>query len=153
LRRYFPAATIVGVDNNAHSAGVARPRLAFAPDARLDFPCRPSPRDLPSEAYDAIFCMAVLRHGGLQADKPERCDHILPFAAARGFDAVRILPGGAWESQWRYGPDNQWKAEAPITQAVFRKHLANSITYRHMRRGSRADVAFANPVRSGRKQP
>lgn len=156
LRRYFPAATITGVDINAHSIGLARQRLASAPDPQLDFQCLPSPNALPSAAYDAIFCMAVLRHGDLQADKPDRCDPILPFAAAemvanelarcvrpggylclwyyhfpfsrmaaaKGFDVVLELPAGAHENQPVYGPDNQRIAGAPMTQAVFRKHLA-----------------------------
>jgi SAM-dependent methyltransferase len=156
LRRYFPAATISGVDINAHSIGLARQRLALAPDVGLDFQCLPSPRDLPTGAYDAIFCMAVLRHGDLQADQPARCDDILPFAAAeavanelarcvrpggylclwychfpfshmaaaKDFDAVLTLPAGAGENQPLYGPDNRRIDGAPLTQAVFRKHLA-----------------------------
>jgi len=32
-------------------------------------------------------------------------------------------------------------------------YLASASRFPHMRRGSRADGALANPVRSGRKQP
>ena len=41
------------------------------------------------------------------------------------------------------------KDETPVDPA----DLAFRAIPRHMRRGSRADAVFANPVRSGRKQP
>ena len=64
LRRYFPRAAIKGVDINPGNIAVCRKRLARAGDASISFGVAASTAGEPVAAYDAIFCMAVLRHGG-----------------------------------------------------------------------------------------
>jgi SAM-dependent methyltransferase len=97
LRRYFPRATIKGIDINPGSIVVARRRLAAEPDPGLSFACGASTADEPAARYDAIFCMAVLRHGGLGAPGVVRCDPLLRFDDVAGAlaDFHRCLkPGG-----------------------------------------------------------
>ncbi len=97
LRRYFPRAAIKGVDINPGNIAVCRKRLARAGDASISFGVAASTAGEPVAAYDAIFCMAVLRHGGLGAPGVTRCDHLLRFAAfaAAIEDFKRCLkPGG-----------------------------------------------------------
>jgi hypothetical protein len=51
----------------------------------------------PSGSYDAVFCMAVLRHGALSNSTVQSCDHCITFEA---FDrtvsglAGCVKPGG-----------------------------------------------------------
>lgn len=97
LRRYFPYATIKGVDVNPGNIAVARRRLRRSPDARLSFEISGSMTTEPAARYDAIFCMAVLRHGSLDRPGVARCDHLIRFAdfAATIADFSRCLkPGG-----------------------------------------------------------
>ena len=97
LRRYFSRARIKGIDINPGNIEAARARLAATPDAGLSFALGASTADEPATHYDAIFCMAVLRHGSLGEPGVERCDHLLRFDdVARVFaDFHRCLkPGG-----------------------------------------------------------
>ena len=97
LRRYFPQARIKGVDINAANIAVCRKRLRAAPDAKISFATANSTAGEPDAAYDAIFCMAVLRHGDLNRPGVTRCDHLIRFAdfAAAIADFERCLkPGG-----------------------------------------------------------
>jgi methyltransferase family protein len=80
LRQYFPHAGIKGVDINAGNIALCRKRLSAAPDAGIVFETKPSTVAEPSAAYDAIFCMAVLRHSGLGLAGITRCDPLLRFA-------------------------------------------------------------------------
>jgi hypothetical protein len=108
LRDYFPRAWITGVDINPRSISRARRRLASRPDARIDFRLCGSPAELGPAEYDAVFCMAVLRHGDLLAEKPDLCDRLLPFARAEAIAtslADRLGPGGylaLWCVQFRF---------------------------------------------------
>jgi SAM-dependent methyltransferase len=77
LRRYFPAAFIKGIDIDPRNIAVARTRCAQARDQNLIFEIAGSTEHEPVESYDAIFCMAVLRHAALA--KAERCDPLLRF--------------------------------------------------------------------------
>jgi 2-polyprenyl-3-methyl-5-hydroxy-6-metoxy-1,4-benzoquinol methylase len=97
LRRYFPKARIKGLDINPGNIAAARARLAAAPDERLSFAIAGSTADEQAARYDAIFCMAVLRHGGLGEPGVTRCDHLLRFEdVARAVDDFRrcLKPGG-----------------------------------------------------------
>jgi SAM-dependent methyltransferase len=97
LRRYLPRARIKGIDINPGNVAAAQARLAAAPDAGIAFAAGASTGEEPAARYDAIFCMAVLRHGSLGEPGVERCDHLLPFdTVARAFaDFHRCLkPGG-----------------------------------------------------------
>jgi 2-polyprenyl-3-methyl-5-hydroxy-6-metoxy-1,4-benzoquinol methylase len=108
LHGYVPNANIKGLDINSVSIKICQKRLARKPLPNLQFVCANSPAGEPSDAYDAIFCMAVLRHGALQADRPDRCDAHIRFAdvAALVEDLARCLkPGGflvVENSQFRF---------------------------------------------------
>jgi SAM-dependent methyltransferase len=97
LRRYFPKAAIKGVDINRGNIAAARARLACSPDASLIFDVANSTANEGDGVYDAIFAMAVLRHGSLGSPGVTRCDHLIRFAdfAAAIEDFSRCLkPGG-----------------------------------------------------------
>jgi SAM-dependent methyltransferase len=80
LRTYFPNATIRGLDINPRNIARCRARLSRKPDARVDFVQAGSAADEPTAAYDAIFAMAVFRHGDLKRHH-QRCDSLIHFAA------------------------------------------------------------------------
>jgi SAM-dependent methyltransferase len=97
LRRYFPRAIIKGLDINRGNIAVCRRRLKQSPDANIAFAAANSTGDEPSGSYDAIFAMAVLRHGSLGLPGVTRCDHLIRFEdfARAVSDFVRCLkPGG-----------------------------------------------------------
>jgi SAM-dependent methyltransferase len=98
LRRYFPRADIDAIDINPYRIRACRKRLRqIGGDPRLSFTVAGSTAHLPDASYDAIFCMAVLRQGGLQLGPPPRCDHLIRFATFETIveDFARCLkPGG-----------------------------------------------------------
>lgn len=97
LRNYFPNAAIKGLDINPGNIAICRRRLRQNPDAAISFVTANSTRAEPDAAYDAIFAMAVLRHGSLGMPGVARCDHLLRFAEFAGAvaDFKRCLkPGG-----------------------------------------------------------
>lgn len=79
LRRYFPQAEIVGIDINPRSIAVCRNKLGKSREPAIRFELAGSPDAEPEAFYDAVFCMAVLRHGELGACHPEVCDHLIRF--------------------------------------------------------------------------
>jgi SAM-dependent methyltransferase len=97
LRQYFPHADITGIDINPRNIAVCRKKLKKERDNGMHFKWAASPKDEPPESHDAIFCMAVLRHGDLGAQRAEDCSHLIRFA---DFEAIitelhRCLkPGG-----------------------------------------------------------
>lgn len=151
LRRYFPRATIKGVDINPANIAVCRRRLKKSPDAGIAFATAHSTAAESSRGYDAIFCMAVLRHGSLGLPGVTRSDHLIRFEDfSRAIaDFKRCLkPGGllivrhsnfrlgdapagqAFETILRlptgpgtplFGPDNQRLADDDYPDTVFRK--------------------------------
>ncbi|WP_188051855.1 methyltransferase domain-containing protein [Azospirillum sp. Sh1] len=103
LRRYFPSAVIRGLDINPRN--IARCRIAHrrsangsddGPDDRLSFALASDAGGEPAESYDAVFAMAVYRHGEL-GSFPPRCGHLIRFAAfeesVAGLAAC-LKPGG-----------------------------------------------------------
>lgn len=96
LRRYFPRAFIKGIDVNPGNIAACIRRTRRSGDTRLVFETASSTAVEPAAAYDAIFCMAVLRHGGLTAESA-RCDHLIKFedfaTAVAEFDRC-LKPGG-----------------------------------------------------------
>ena len=97
LRRYFPRAAIDGIDINPYRIRACHARMRGAPDAGLRFMAAGSTAHLPDASYDAIFCLAVLRHGGLASGPPPCCAHLIRFAAFAELvgDFARCLkPGG-----------------------------------------------------------
>jgi SAM-dependent methyltransferase len=97
LRRYFPLARIDGIDITPYRIRTCRERLRREPDRGLNFTVAGSTAHLPDASCDAVFCLAVLRHGGLQEGPAPRCDHLIRFAdfSALAADFARCLkPGG-----------------------------------------------------------
>jgi SAM-dependent methyltransferase len=109
LRSYFPSGVLTGIDINPHNIAICKQRWkAAGSDPAMQFICAGSPADQPDADYDAIFCMAVLRHGALQAENPDRCDDYIAFAQVDALvsDLARCLkPGGyliAWNCHFRF---------------------------------------------------
>jgi len=99
LRRYFPCASIDGLDINPYRIRACRARWRReGHDPRLRFVVASSTNAIPSARYEAIFCLAVLRRGELRQGGPApRCDHMIRFNEAAGLvaDLARCLkPGG-----------------------------------------------------------
>jgi SAM-dependent methyltransferase len=80
LRRYLPMATIKGIDINRRNIAICNARCRSSPDPAIVFEVGGSTRTEEIGSYDAIFCLAVLRHGDLSAFGGDRCDHIIRFA-------------------------------------------------------------------------
>jgi len=101
LRRYFPRAAIKGIYINPANITVCRRRLARNADAAISFELANSTAAEADARYDAIFCMAVLRHGALANPGITRCDHLIRFEefAHTVADFGRCLkPGDCWSS-------------------------------------------------------
>jgi SAM-dependent methyltransferase len=81
LRRYFPEARIVGVDINPFNIAVCRFRRYKAGDKRITFAVAGSTEKELNAGYDAIFAMAVFRHGDLNVSPPPlESGHRIRFA-------------------------------------------------------------------------
>ena len=98
LRRYFSEATIVGIDINPFNIAVCRVRLWRSGDKGTIFATAGSTTGQADASYDAIFAMAVFRHGDLNVSPPPpTCDHRIRFAdferSVTGL-ARCIKPGG-----------------------------------------------------------
>jgi SAM-dependent methyltransferase len=97
LRQYFSQAALKGIDINPGNIAICNRRLNSVPDNRIKFELAGTMAAEARESYDAIFCMAVLRHGELARTRAGRCDHLLPFAKfADVIDSFRscLKPGG-----------------------------------------------------------
>ena len=81
LRRYFPRAAIRGLDINPLHIAICRARRRSAGDAAMLFAVASSAEQEPAGMYDAIFCMAVFRHGDLSFSGAHRCEHLITFDA------------------------------------------------------------------------
>ncbi len=155
LRRIFPAASIKGIDISPYRIAIARARcwLGAVSDARSSFATARSGDQEAANSYDAIFAMAVFRHGDLNPGPP-RCDHRLRFENYQRTVAglARCLrPGGllcfrhanfrfsdtdsaaGFETALRlpaypntpvYGRDNQKLCQDPLETVVVRKQPA-----------------------------
>lgn len=96
LRSYFPTAEITGVDINPGNIAVCRRRLAARPDPSIRFRVTRRPESI-SDRYDAVFCMAVFRHGRLADLMSDRCDRLIRFSDFERTTAVlarSLKPGG-----------------------------------------------------------
>lgn len=117
LAQYFPAAEIVGIDINPRNIAACQRALADQPNPRVAFR---QAADLDAEtpaSFDAIFCLAVLRHGDLAAAMPDRCDPTLQFEdferTIAGF--ARCLKPGGFLALWHC----HFRLEDADTQGTF----------------------------------
>ena len=97
LRRYFPSATLKGIDINPHNIAQCRARARTQSSADMTFAIAATTEGEPTGAYDAIFCLAVLCNADLTTSGAERCDPVLHFEKFDGLvgDFARCLkPGG-----------------------------------------------------------
>jgi 2-polyprenyl-3-methyl-5-hydroxy-6-metoxy-1,4-benzoquinol methylase len=95
LRKALPHADITGVDINARS--LARARRAVSGDGAIRLVLSGDPAELAGEEFDAVLCLAVLRHARLEEERLSSCTAILPFAQAERFTASLtnlLRPGG-----------------------------------------------------------
>lgn len=104
LRRYFPEAAIVGYDINPFNIAICRRQQRKVGDDRLNFAVAGSTASEADAKFDAIFAMAVFRHGDLNSSPPpSRCDHRICFADFERSvsDFARTLkPGGLLVMQY-----------------------------------------------------
>ncbi|AVS76280.1 class I SAM-dependent methyltransferase [Acidovorax cattleyae] len=97
LRRYFPDGLITGLDIHPGHIATCCQRLRTRPDPGMRFRVAGSTAAEADAAYDAVFCLAVLRRGDLARHTGERCDHLIRFEDfdAQLEDFARCLrPGG-----------------------------------------------------------
>jgi SAM-dependent methyltransferase len=97
LRKYFPDASLKGLDINPQNIRVCEQRLALRPDPKISFELADSVEREPAATYDAVFCMAVFRHSCLAGESYVRCDSRIRFADfCRMVEdiAERLKPGG-----------------------------------------------------------
>lgn len=92
LRTRLPNARVTGIDLNPRSLAIARRN-----DRHPLSDYREASAPLPDDRFDAVLAMAVFRHGVLEAERPEDCSAVLPFA--RFAEGVAMLdaslePGG-----------------------------------------------------------
>jgi SAM-dependent methyltransferase len=97
LRRYFPNATVKGLD--VDPIQIRRSQAALAArggDPRISFEVAGSPDAEADASYDAIFAMAVFRHGDLHLRPPscEKWVRFEDFEAAVTSLARALRPGG-----------------------------------------------------------
>lgn len=77
LRRVFPNAIIRGLDICPPAIRECRRRLAS--DERVTVAVACDPCGEPPDAYDAVFCLAVLCHGDLTVSRARRSARLFPF--------------------------------------------------------------------------
>jgi len=98
LRRVFPLANITGLDINPYNISVCRSRLRRIKESKLSFAVAGSTTGEASASYDAIFAMAVYRHGKLNVPQPPpKCEPLIHFTDFEQSvtDLARCLkPGG-----------------------------------------------------------
>ncbi|MEP7007669.1 MAG: nucleotidyltransferase family protein [Sphingomonas bacterium] len=97
LRRYFPAATLKGIEVDPARIRICRGRLGETGDSGISFQCATDASGEPPESHDAVFCMAVFRDPALDAPATRSTAGYISFDDfERGVaDLVRCLkPGG-----------------------------------------------------------
>lgn len=106
LRDHMPGAELVGIDINPLAIAACEQKMAG--DSGIRLICAGTASELADASFDAVFAMAVLRHGELQSSQPASCAAILPFAQAEAAvsDLARCLrPGGyllIWNCHFRF---------------------------------------------------
>ncbi|MFM5949484.1 MAG: class I SAM-dependent methyltransferase [Novosphingobium sp.] len=118
LADYLPAARIDAVEINPRSLAIAKERAERAGCTAITFHQSGTPPQ--GNAYDAVFCLSVLRHGELDAICPEHCTEILPFRrfdeTLRQFDEVLKIGGHlyVWGSNFRFADSTIAERYQPV---------------------------------------
>jgi SAM-dependent methyltransferase len=97
LRKYFPSATLKGIDINPRNIARCRARAQAENPTNMTFEIAATTAGEPTSSYDAIFCLAVLVNGDLTTSGAQRCDPVLHFDRFERLvgDFARCLkPGG-----------------------------------------------------------
>jgi SAM-dependent methyltransferase len=97
LRRYFPGATIKGIEVDPARVRTCEARLRQAGDPDIAFECAATASGEAAESHDAVFCMAVFRDPVLDSPMTRStAGHVSFGEFERGIeDLVRCLkPGG-----------------------------------------------------------
>lgn len=132
LRRYFPLAALRGIDVDARNIATCRARAGS--DARMSFHTAATTHGEPSNAFDAIFCLAVLVLGDLTTRDAKRCDPYLRFADFESVvsDFARCLkPGGLLfihTSNFRFG-DTAVARDFDVVLEASPEQLAPDVIY------------------------
>lgn len=154
LRRWFPQATIIGLDPNSLMIRQASAHLALNPDPRIRYVEANSPDALGNLQFDAILAMAVFRHGDLERFQPECCAQVLPFS--RFADCVALLdkrlkPGGwlsIWNAHFRF-EDTETAASYESRSLTFTRDEPLTLLYgaddQRLTDAAYADVIFRKP--------
>lgn len=128
IAHYLPDAAIDAVDINPRSIAIARRAAAKLGCSQIAFTLNASPPDV-DEVYDAVFCLSVLRHGHLDAERPQSCSAIFPFAkfeaAVTALDRT-IRPGGLlliWGSNFHFHDTAIARRYLPLTVPGMRPHF------------------------------
>lgn len=109
LQAYLPDAALVGIDINPRNIAICNRKFAKSgAKSDMQFRCAGSPAEEATNSYDAIMCLAVLRHGALQDQMPDDCAPWIQFAAVEKMvsELARcVKPGGylaIWHSHFRF---------------------------------------------------
>lgn len=109
LKEIIPKSHITAIDINPRSIGIARRTASKLGVEGIEFTCAAYPPEGSKVvSFDAIFCLSVLRHARLEAECPDSCTAILPFAQVQSLlhrlDNL-LRPGGflvLWGSNFRF---------------------------------------------------
>jgi len=132
LRKALPHAEITGADINARS--LAKARRAVSGDGAIRLIHSGDPAELAGEQFDAVLCLAVLRHARLQEERPSSCAAILPFAQAERFTECLtslLRPGGLlalWNVHFRLADMASASCFSPVLE-LDRGRTANQPLY------------------------
>jgi SAM-dependent methyltransferase len=98
LRRWFPEASIKGVDIDPRNIAACMARSRPMNDDGLSFETGSNARNEPAGHYDAIFCLGVLCHGDLTVTGAQRSEPLLRFADFERIvaDLARSAKPGGW---------------------------------------------------------
>ncbi len=153
LRQYFPLATVKGIDINKRNIAAAQRKVREHGLTGIELETAGAADREPESSYDAIFAMAVFRHGGLgPSGRAGRCDHLIRFvdfeATVNGL-AKALRPGGLLfiaHSNFRFGDTLASKFFDVVYRA--RQHGADPGTpifdrnNRHLPESDHSDIGF-----------
>ena len=152
LHAAVPHAQIVGVDINPRSLALAARAIEGIPGITLVQ--SGDPAELAGQSFDAVLCLAVLRHARLEEERPLTSSAILPFAQAERFvEALCALvrPGGLvalWNVHFRL-VDMKVAPDFPAVLELGKGAMANQPLYGSDDRRLDQDVCKAAVYRRG----